>query len=316
MNINPREFVWCQKYRPNTIDECILSESLKTTFKGIAAAGRVPTLLLNGSAGVGKTTVAIALCEEVGADWIIVNGSNEGRNIDALRTTVVQFASTLSFHDTKKVVILDEADYMNAQSVQPALRGLIEEFSKNCTFILTCNFKNRIIEPLQSRCAVYDFKIPSAEQAKMATQFMKRAIQILEHEGIEYDKRVLAELIQKHFPDYRRILNELQRYSASGKIDTGILVNLTDENFNKLVDALKTKKFNDVRKWVATNLDIDSVKLFSELYAKASINMEPKSVPELVIILAKYQYQAAFAASAEINTVAALVEIMMQCSWK
>jgi len=312
---NPNEFVWVQKYRPKSIDECILPEELKTTFKGIAQSNRIPTMLLSGNAGVGKTTVAIALCETVGADWLLVNGSIDN-GIDVLRTRIASFASTMSFYDAKKVVILDEADYLNANSVQPALRGFIEEFSKNCTFIFTCNYRNRIIEPLQSRCAVYEFKIPNSEKPKLATQFMKRVSLILDMENIEYDKRVVAELIQKHFPDYRRVLNELQRYSSSGKIDTGILVNLSEDNLNKLVTALKERKFRDVRHWVAHNLDVDSVKLFSDLYSKVSEQMEPKAVPDLVTILAKYQFQAAFVADQEINSVAALTEIMMTCSWK
>lgn len=312
---NPNEFLWVTKYRPKTIDECILPDELKGTFNSIAAGERVPSLLLAGGAGIGKTTVAKALCEQVGVEWIIINGSEEN-GIDVLRTKIRAFASTASMYESKKVVIIDEADYLNPNSIQPALRGFAEEFSSNCTFILTCNFKNRIIEPLQSRFTPIEFKIKNAEKPKLAAQFMKRVGQILELEGIEYDKKVVAELIQKHFPDFRRVLNELQRYSVSGKIDTGILVNLSDESFNSLILALKEKKYKEVRKWVANNSDIDSVALFSDLYHKVSEKMRPASIPELVLILANYQYKAAFVADQEINTMAALTEIMMKVEWE
>ncbi len=312
---DPNEFLWVQKYRPKKIADCILPDDLKETFQAIADGDRIPTLLLAGGPGIGKTTVAKALCEEVGADWIMINGSEES-GIDVLRTKIRAFASTVSMYDTKKVVIVDESDYLNPNSTQPALRMATEEFSKNCTFIFTCNFKNRIIAPLQSRCSVYDFKIKNADKPKLAMQFMKRVEQILEQEGVEYDKKVVAEIIQRHFPDFRRVLNELQRYSATGKIDSGILFNLSDENFNELVGYLKEKKYTSVRKWVAQNVDIDSVKLFSDLYTRASERMNPKSVPDLVLILAKYQYNAAFVADQEINMMAALTEIMLQVAWK
>jgi len=311
---DPAEFLWVQKYRPQKIEECILPAELKATFQEYANGDRLPSLLLAGGAGVGKTTVAKALCEEVGADWIMINGSMDS-GIDVLRTKIAAFASTVSFDDTKKVVIIDEADYLPSASTQPALRSFAEEFSKNCTFILTCNYKNRIIPALQSRFTPIEFTIPKSEKAGMAMGFMKRAEQILKLEGVDYEKKVLAEIINKHFPDFRRILNELQRYSVSGKIDSGIFQNLGEENFSTLLTALKDKKFNDVRKWSAANADIDSVKLFSDLYNKASSKLQPKSIPELVMILAQYSYQAAFVADHELNNMACLTEIMMKCEW-
>lgn len=311
---DPNEFLWVQKYRPKMISECILPSELKNTFQEYAKGDRLPSLLLSGGAGIGKTTVAKALCDEVGADWMMINGSSEN-GIDVLRTKIAAFASTVSFEDTKKVVIIDEADYLNANSIQPALRAFSEEFSKNCTFILTCNYKNRIIPALQSRFTPIDFKIPNSEKAPMAMQFMKRAEEILKKENVEYEKKVLAEIIQKHFPDFRRILNELQRYGVSGKIDAGALVNLSDDAFNDLLSALKNKKYNDVRKWVAQNSDTDSVRLMSDLYHKASLKVLPKSIPELVLILAKYSYQAAFVSDSELNNMACLTEIMMNCEW-
>lgn len=312
---NPNEYLWVQKYRPKVIADCILPDELKSTFQAIANGDRIPSLLLSGSAGVGKTTVAKALCNEVGADWIIINGSEEN-GIDVLRTKIRAFASTVSFQDTKKVVIIDEADYLNPNSIQPALRGFAEEFSQNCTFILTCNFKNRIIEALQSRFTPIEFKILNAEKPKLAAQFMKRAEQILELEGVTYQKKILIEIVQKYFPDFRRVLNELQRYSVSGTIDSGVLVNMHDDNFKILIEALKIKKYNDVRKWVAQNSDVDSVQLFHDLYRAGFDAMKPESVPELVLILAKYGYQAAFVADHEINIMAALTEIMMTVAWK
>lgn len=316
MNISQdtQEFLWVQKYRPKKIAECILPKELKETFQEYANGDRLPSLLLSGGAGVGKTTVAKALCDEVGADWLMINGSMEN-GIDVLRTKISAFASTVSFDDTKKVVIIDEADYLNANSIQPALRSFAEEFSKNCTFILTCNYKNRIIPALQSRFTPIEFKIPNAEKAPMAMGFMKRAEEILKLEGVDYEKKILAEIIQKHFPDFRRILNELQRYSVSGKIDSGIFHNLGEENFTVLVNALKEKKFNEVRKWAAQNSDIDSVKLFNDLYTKASSKMQPKSIPEMVLILAQYSYQSAFVADHELNNMACLTEVMMKCEW-
>lgn len=310
------QFLWVEKYRPQKIDECILPESLKTTFKQYVAQGELPTLLLAGTAGIGKTTVAKALCNEIGAEFIVVNGSEEGRSIDVLRTTIKGFATTVSLTDAKKVVIIDEADYMNAQSVQPALRNFIEEYSNNCRFIFTCNYKNRIIEPLHSRCAVIEFKIENKDKQQIAAQFFKRATQVLKQENVEFDPKVIAELVTKFFPDWRRVLNELQRYSVSGNIDSGILLNLSEESFKDLVGNMKDKNFTEVRKWVAKNSDADTVAIFRQLYDSSSENMEPASIPQLVLILADYQYKAAFVADHELNIMAALTEIMAQCKFK
>lgn len=309
-------YLWVEKYRPQTIDECVLPEAMKKTFKDFIATGELPTFLFTGTAGVGKTTVAKALCNEVGAEFIMINGSDEGRSIDVLRTTIKSFASTISLTDAKKVVIIDEADYMNADSVQPALRSFIEEFSNNCRFIFTCNFKHRIIEPLHSRCAVVDFKISNADKPKIAATFFKRATEILKAEGVEFDQKVVAELVTKHFPDYRRILGELQRYSVSGKIDTGILLNLSDETFRELIEYLKGKKYQDVRKWVSKNADMGTTHIFRELYDKAADVIDQNSIPQLVVTLADYQYKAAFVADQELNIMAALTEIMVQCKFK
>ena len=301
MDIRDDQFLWVEKYRPQKIDDCVLPEALKKTFKEYIAQGELPSFLFSGTAGVGKTTVAKALCNEIGAEYIMINGSDEGRSIDVLRTTIKSFASTVSLTDAKKVIIVDEADYMNAQSVQPALRSFIEEFSANCRFIFTCNFKNRIIEPLHSRCAVIEFRIDASDKQAIAAQFFKRATQILKAEQVEFDPKVVAELITKHFPDYRRILNELQRYSVSGKIDSGILVNMSEESFRNLVKHLKDKDFTEVRKWVAKQSDADTATLFRELYDSASTHMEMGSIPQLVLILADYQYKAAFVADHELN---------------
>ena len=310
------QFLWVEKYRPQKIDDCVLPQTLKDTFKQYITQGELPSFLFSGTAGVGKTTVAKALCNEIGAEYILVNGSDEGRSIDVLRTTIKGFASTVSLTDAKKVVIVDEADYMNAQSVQPALRSFIEEFSGNCRFIFTCNFKNRIIEPLHSRCAVIEFKIDSKDKQEIAATFFKRAVSILKQEQIEFDPKVVAELITKHFPDYRRILNELQRYSVSGKIDSGILLNMSEESFKDLVKLLKDKNFTEVRKWVAKQTDADTTSLFRELYDTASANMDPNSIPQLVLTLADYQYKAAFVADHELNIMAALTEVMANCKFK
>ena len=308
------DFLWVEKYRPHKIEDCILPESLKSTFSEFVKQGSIPNLLLTGSQGTGKTTVARAMCEELGLDYIEINGSMNG-GIDTLRTEIKNFASTISFTGTRKMVILDEADYLNAQSTQPALRNFMEEFSKNCGFILTCNFKNRIIEPLHSRCSVIEFKIPSSQKPKLAAQFHKRACGILEQEGIEFDKAVVAEVVTKHFPDWRRVLNELQRYSVTGKIDSGILANLGEENFKGLVDLLKNKRFNDMRKWVGENLDTEPTAFFRKFYDMASTYMKPNSIPQLVLLLGRYQYQSAFVADQEINTVAFLTEVMVEAEW-
>ena len=309
------QYLWVEKYRPSTIDECILPDSMKKTFKEFIASGELPNFLFCGGAGVGKTTVAKALCNEIGAEYLFINGSEES-GIDILRNKIKNFASSVSLTDSKKVVILDEADYLNANSTQPALRGFIEEFSNNCRFIFTCNFKNRIIEPLHSRCAVVEFKIENSEKPKIAAGFYRRVMDILSFEKVEADSKVVAELITKYFPDYRRILNELQRYSVSGAIDSGILVNLGDESYVELVKNLKAKNFTEVRKWVGKNSDIESTELFRKLYDKSVDYLELGSVPQLVLILADYQYKAAFVADREINTMAALTEIMGQLKFK
>lgn len=309
------EFLWVEKYRPKSIDECVLPEQLKSTFQQFVDSGNVPNLLLTGGPGVGKTTVARAMLEQIGADYIVINGSMNG-NIDTLRNEILQFASSVSFTGGRKYVILDEADYLNANSTQPALRNFMEEFSKNCGFILTCNFKNRIIEPLHSRCSVVEFKLSKADLPKLAAQFFKRVLGILDGNGVKYDKAVVAELIQRHLPDWRRVLNELQRYSVNGTIDTGIFASLRDDSLSGLVSTLKAKKFSDMRKWVGENSDMDSTSMFRMFYDKAYDLVEPKSVPELVLIISKYQYQAAFAADHEINTAAFLTEVMMSVEFK
>lgn len=310
------QFLWVEKYRPQKIDDCILPESLKKTFKDYVAQGELPHFLLCGTAGVGKTTIAKALCNEIGAEYVILNGSDTGGHIDTLRTTIKGFATSVSLTDAKKVIILDEADYLQANSTQPALRNYMEEFSANCRFIFTANYKNRIIEPIHSRCAVVEFKIDNKEKQEIAASFFKRATSILKQENVEFDPKVVAELITKHFPDYRRILNELQRYSVSGKIDSGILVNMSEESFRSLIKLMKEKDFTEVRKWVAKNSDADTTSLFRELYDNASQNMEPNSIPQLILILADYQYKAAFVADHELNIMAALTEIMAQCKFK
>jgi DNA polymerase III delta prime subunit len=310
------QFLWVEKYRPQKIDDCILPESLKKTFKDYIAQGELPHFLLCGTAGVGKTTVAKALCNEIGAEYVILNGSDTGGHIDTLRTTIKGFATSVSLTDAKKVIILDEADYLQANSTQPALRNYMEEFSANCRFIFTANYKNRIIEPIHSRCAVIEFKIDNKEKQEIAAAFFKRATAILKQENIEFDPKVVAELVTKHFPDYRRILNELQRYSVSGKIDSGILVNMSQESFKGLVKLMKEKDFTEVRKWVAKNSDADTTALFRELYDTASVNMDANSIPPMILILADYQYKAAFVADHELNIMAALTEIMAQCKFK
>jgi len=304
------EFLWVEKYRPKTIDDCVLPDSLKQTFKQFIAGGEIPNLLLTGGPGVGKTTVARAMLEQIGCDYIVINGSMNG-NIDTLRNEIQQFASSISFSGGRKYVILDEADYLNANSTQPALRNFMEEYSKNCGFILTCNFKNRIIEPLHSRCSVVEFKIAKTDLPKLAMQFFKRVVGILDKENIGYDKSVVAELINKHVPDWRRVLNELQRYSATGSIDSGIFINLSEENFKSLISMLKAKNFAEMRKWVGENSDSDSTSVFRKFYDQAYQYIKPSSIPELVVLISKYQYQAAFVADHEINLTAFLTECMI-----
>jgi len=309
------QFLWVEKYRPHTIDECILPKFLKDTFNDFASQDKIPNLLLSGGPGIGKTTVAKALCDMTEADYIVVNGSEES-GIDVLRTKIKQFASTVSFTDSRKMVILDEADYLNPQSTQPAMRGFIEEFAGNCGFIFTCNYKNRIIEPIHSRCSVVDFKIDNGEKAKLASQFMTRVNNILDKEGISYDKKVVAELIMKHFPDFRRVLNELQRYSTSGTIDTGVLSQIADINLKELMVALKVKNFKDMRAWVALNVDNDPQRIYRKIYDTLYDYLKPTAIPQTVITLADYQYKSAFAADQELNLVACLTELMVEGEFK
>ena len=309
------EFLWVQKYRPQTIADTILTSDLKKTFQQFVDQENVPNLLLTGSAGIGKTTVAKALCEQLGADYIVINGSMNG-NIDTLRTEIMQFASSISFTGGRKYVILDEADYLNPQSTQPALRNFMEEFSKNCGFILTCNFKNRIIEPLHSRCTVVDFKIRGSDKAKLASQFFKRVLNILNEEGVEYDQKVVAELINLHFPDWRRVINELQRFSATGRIDAGILANFNQESFKQLITHMKAKDYSSVRKWVGENSDMDATQFFRAFYDAAWEHASDNSMPGIVITLGEYQYKHAFVADAEINIMAFLTAIMFEVTWK
>ena len=309
------DFLWVEQYRPQTIDECILPTDIKETFQSFVDRGEISNLLLAGPPGCGKTTVARALCEQMGADYMFINGSEES-GIDTLRTKIKNFASTVSLSGGKKVVILDEADYLNPQSTQPAMRGFIEEFHKNCRFILTCNFKNRLIEPLHSRFSTIDFKIANKDRPVLASKLFAKVGIILKEQAIPFDEAVVAELINKHFPDYRRILNELQRYSVSGKIDTGILANISDDNLNKLISLLKEKDFTNMRKWVVNNLDNDPVVVFRRIYDTMYENLESETIPHAVLILADYSYKSAFVADQEINLVACLTEIMSQCKFK
>ena len=306
-------FIWVEKYRPRKIDDCILPESQKEYFKQMVAKGEIQNMLLCGTAGTGKTTVARALCEELQTDYMIINGSEES-GIDVLRTKIKQFASTVSFTGNTKVVILDEADYLNPNSTQPALRGFIEEFASNCRFILTCNFKNRIIPPLHSRCAVIEFKIPNADKPAIAANFYKRVCSILEQESIPFDQKVIVKIVQKHFPDFRRTLNELQRYSQSGSIDEGILVSVSEANMKDLVDSIKDKDWKKMRGWVVNNLDNDPVSLFRKIYD--TFVPLTNQVPQLVLTIADYQYKSAFVADQEINLVACLTEIMASVELK
>jgi len=309
------DFLWVEEYRPKTIDDCILPQSLKTLFQSFIDKGELSNLLFSGTPGIGKTTVAKALCEQLNCDWIMINGSEEG-GIDVLRNKIKNFASTVSLSGGKKVVILDEADYLNPQSTQPALRGFIEEFHANCRFILTCNFKNRLIDPLHSRFSNIEFKIANKEKPKLASKLFERATNILTEQNVDYDKKVLAELIKKHFPDFRKLINELQRYSVSGVIDAGILVNVSDENLKTLVHHLKDKEFGEMRKWVVNNIDNDPVKVFRKIYDSMYENLQPETIPHAVLIIADYQYKSAFVADQEINLVACLTELMSQVKFK
>jgi len=309
------DFLWVEQYRPKTIDDCILPDSLKSLFSAFIKKGEISNMLFSGTAGIGKTTVAKALCNQMNCDWIMINGSEEG-GIDVLRNKIKNFASTVSLSGGKKVVILDEADYLNPQSTQPALRGFVEEFHKNCRFILTCNFKNRIIEPLHSRFSNIEFKVNPKDKPKLASRLFERAIYILKEQNVSYEDKVLVELITKHFPDFRKLINELQRYSVSGSIDAGILVNVSDENLKTLVTHLKGKAFSDMRKWVVNNLDNDPVRLFRSLYDNLYDYVDGSCIPHIVVILGEYQYKAAFVADQEINTLACLTEIMARGKFK
>ena len=311
------DFIWVEKYRPQTIDECILPENIKKTFKDFLDKGEIPNMLLSGPPGVGKTTVAKALCNQLGVDYYVINGSDEGRFLDTVRNNAKNFASTVSLSsDSKhKVIIIDEADN-TTPDVQLLLRASIEEFSKNCRFIFTCNYKNKIIEPLHSRCAVVEFGIQGKLKQEIAAAFFGRLVTILEEEKIEADKKVLAELINKHFPDWRRVLNECQRYAVGGKIDSGILATFSDVSVNDLVKNLKEKNFPEVRKWVVSNLDNDSSVLLRRVYDALNNTLVPNTIPAAVLIIAKYQYQIAFVADQEINILACLTEIMVECKFK
>jgi DNA polymerase III delta prime subunit len=305
--------LWTEKYRPQTIEDCILPERLKKPFQEYVNQKQIPNLLLSGGAGVGKTTVAKAMCHEIGCDYMVINGSDES-GIDVFRTKIKNYASSMSLSGGRKVIIIDEADYLNPNSTQPALRNAIEEFAGNCSFIFTCNYKNRIIEPLHSRCAVIDFGMKNGEKAKMAGQFFKRIQSVLQSEKIEFDDKVIAELVKKHFPDFRRVINELQRYSQFGKIDTGILSQIADVSIGEVIKYIASKDFGAIRKWVASN-EIDSNTLFRKIYDAMYDTMKPSSIPQAVLILADYQYKQAFCADSEINTVACLTELMVNCEF-
>ena len=310
------DFLWVEKYRPTKISDCVLPSDLYEPFSDFVDQGKLPNLILAGGPGTGKTTAAKALCEETQTDYLMVNGSDEGRSIDTVRTTLNQFCSSVSMTGNRKAIIMDEADYMNPDSVQPALRGFIEKFGNNVSFLFTANYPNRIIDPIHSRCAVFDFVIPKNEIKKIAEKYLELCGDILSKENVEYENKVLAELIMKHFPDFRRVLNELQRYSTSGRIDTGILTSLEEVNVGELVSSLRGKKFSDMRKWANSNIDTDTAKIFRKLYDSLSGYLKPQSVPQAVLIIADYQYKSAFVADQEINLVACLTEIMVEWEFK
>ena len=311
------EFLYVEKYRPQVIDDCILPDETKKTFKEFVAKGEIPNLLLAGPPGIGKTTIAKALCNELGADYYVINGSDEGRFLDTVRNQAKNFASTVSLTGSSKhkVIIIDEADN-TGNDVQLLLRANIEAFYNNCRFIFTCNYKNKIIEPLHSRCAVIDFTIKGKQRVQLAGSFFQRLQSILDAEKIEYDEKVVAELVTKHFPDFRRVLNEIQRYSTGGKIDSGILASFSDVSVNELIKNLKDKNFTEVRKWVVSNLDNDATSLLRRIYDASFDCLSPQSIPAAVLVIAKYQYQCAFVADQEVNLLAALTELMCECEFK
>ena len=309
------DFLWVEKYRPKTIDDCVLPDALKQTLSEFISKGDIPNLILSGGPGVGKTTAAKAMLDELGLTYMFINGSEES-GIDVLRTKIKNFASTVSLHGGRKYLILDEADYLNPQSTQPALRGFIEEFHKNCGFILTCNYKNRLIPPLHSRCSVVDFTIQKSEKKELAEQFFQRVMNILVVEEIKFEPKAVAEVINKFFPDWRRVINELQRYSVSGRIDAGILVDISEVNIKELMHSMKQKEFTNVRKWIVNNIDNDPTRLFRRLYDNLYDYMDGSSIPHIVVILGEYQYKAAFVAAQEINMLACLTEIMARGKFK
>jgi len=308
-------FLWVEKYRPTTINDCILPDDLKKTFGIFVQDKDIPNMILSGGPGVGKTTVAKAMLDEIGATYMMINGSEES-GIDVLRTKIKNFASTVSLEGGRKYLIIDEADYLNPQSTQPALRGFMEEFHKNCGFIFTCNYKNRLIPALQSRCSVVDFIIPNSQKPKLASKFFARVGDILNSENVEFEPKAVAELMNKFFPDWRRVLNELQRYSVSGKIDAGVLVNISESNINELIQSLKDREFTNVRKWIVHNLDNDPVRIFRRVYDSLYDNLDGSTIPHVVVILAEYQYKAAFVSDQEINLLACMTEIMGQAKFK
>jgi DNA polymerase III delta prime subunit len=309
------DFLWVEKYRPKTIEECVLPDALKQTLLEFISKGDIPNLILSGGPGIGKTTAAKAMLDELGLTYMFINGSEES-GIDVLRTKIKNFASTVSLHGGRKYLILDEADYLNPQSTQPALRGFIEEFHKNCGFILTCNYKNRLIPPLHSRCSVVDFTVPKSEKKELAEQFFRRVMNVLVVEEVKFEPKAVAEVINKFFPDWRRVLNELQRYSVSGKIDAGILVDISEVNIKELMQSMKQKEFTNVRKWIVNNIDNDPTRLFRRLYDNLYDYMDGSSIPHVVVILGEYQYKAAFVADQEINMLACLTEIMSRGKFK
>ena len=307
--------LWVEKYRPKSIEDCILPESIKKTLRDVVSQNKIPNLMFTGTSGIGKTTAARAICNETQADYLIINGSDEGRMIDTLRTKLTQFCSTISLSGSRKVVIIDEADYMNADSVQPAMRNFTERFADNCSFIFTCNYKNRIIEPIHSRCAVIDFSLKNGEKQVIAARFMKRVEGILSDESIDYDKEVIAKLVLKHFPDFRRVLNELQRYSTSGEINSGVLANIKEMNLKELIDSLREKNFSKMRQWVVANVDNDPATVYRKIYDELYNVVDKGSIPQAVLTIAEYQYKSAFVADQEINLVACLVELMAECEF-